>query len=87
MALSRELESLKTEKLQPRINKHQLDTLGTLLGLTAGIFTVLGTQEVINPKIAGTVSGIATVCLGYVVQRPVSEHPTTDEAEKNNITK
>jgi hypothetical protein len=86
MSLSKELNSHETEKLQLRINKHQLDTLGTLLGLTAGIFTVLGTQGIVDQKIAGTVSGIATVCLGYVVQRPASKCPTTNQAEQDNIT-
>jgi hypothetical protein len=85
MALSKELNPISIEKLQPRINKRQLDTLGTILGLTAGIFTVLGTQGVVDQKIAGTVSGIATVFLGYVVQRPASERPTTDDAENDDI--
>ena len=85
MSLSKNLDHTTTAPFQPRLNKNQLSTLGTILGLTAGIATVLGTQQVVDQKIAGTVSGIATVLLGYVVQQPASERPTTNEAEEKNI--
>ncbi|GET37431.1 hypothetical protein [Microseira wollei] len=68
-----------------KFNKNQLDTLGTILGLIAGISTVLSTQGVVDKKIAGTVGGIATVFLGYVVQRPAKSPPTTEEAEEKEI--
>lgn len=58
-------------KLQ--LTKKRLDQLGTLLGLIAGVSGVLGTNEIINPKVAGSISGIATVLLGYVVQRPSND--------------
>jgi hypothetical protein len=85
MSLSKNLVRPTTTSFEPRLNKNQLSTLGTILGLTAGIATVLGTQQVIDPKIAGTVSGIATVFLGYVVQQPATERPTTNEEEEKNI--
>lgn len=65
-----------------KLNKKQLDVLSTILGAIAGIATVLGTQEVINPKLAGTVGGVATVMLGVVTQRPADAHPTTEEVEQ-----
>lgn len=68
-----------------RLNKHQLDTLGTILGVIAGISTVLSTQGVVDKKIAGTVGGIATVFLGYVVQRPANTPPTTEQTEEKEI--
>ncbi len=68
-----------------KLNKNHLDSLGTFLGLIAGISTVLGTQDIIDPKIAGAISGVATVCLGYVVQRPANISPTTEETEEKNI--
>ena len=68
-----------------KFNKNQLDTLGTILGLIAGISTVLSTQGVVDQKIAGTVGGIATVFLGCVVQRPANSPPTTEEAEEKEI--
>ncbi len=85
MSLSKDFNSTKTIALQVKFDKNQLNTLGTILGLTAGIFTVLGTQEIISPKLAGTVSGIATVFLGYVVQQPASKAPTTNEAEEEEV--
>lgn len=64
-----------------KLNKNQLDLLGTFFGLVAGICGVLNTQHVGNPQIVGTVGGIATVFLGVVVQRPASDDPTTAQAE------
>lgn len=59
-----------------KLNKRQLDFLGTALGAIAGISTVLTTQGIVDEKLGKTVSGIAIVLLGIVVQRPVNEPPT-----------
>jgi len=72
--------------MMSKFNKNQLDLLATILGAIAGIFTVLGTQQVISPKVAGTVSGIATVLLGIIVQRPADKRPTTEEVEEKEIS-
>lgn len=66
-----------------KLNKNQLDTLGTLFGLLAAICSVLLANGVGNPKMVGTIGGISTALLGYVVQRPAEQHPTTEEAEEN----
>lgn len=71
--------------MEIKLNKNQLNILGTMLGIVAGISAVLGTQDVIDKKIAGTVGGIATVCLGYVVQRPANERPTTNQEEEREL--
>lgn len=55
------------------MRKKDLDRLGTLLGLIAGISGVLVSNQVVDPKVGGTVSGIATVFLGVVVQHPAEE--------------
>ncbi|MEI2582177.1 hypothetical protein [Scytonema sp. PRP1] len=68
-----------------KLNKNQLDLLGTILGVVAGISTVLTTQDVINAKVGGTVSGIATVLLGVVVQRPTDAEPTTQQVERKQV--
>ena len=68
-----------------RLNKNQLDILGTLCGLIAGISGVLVSQEIGDPKIVGAVGGVATVCLGVITQRPVNEAPTTEQAEQKEI--
>lgn len=60
-----------TKKLN--FTKKDLDKIATLLGLVAGISGVLGANDVIDSKTAGTVSGIATVCLGYLVQHPTNK--------------
>lgn len=65
-----------------KLNKKQLDILGTVLGVVVGTATVLGTYEIINPKVAGAVGGVATVFLGVVTQRPANTHPTTEEVEE-----
>ena len=70
-----------------RLNKNQLDILGTLCGLIAGISGVLVSQEIGDPKIVGAVGGVATVCLGVITQRPVNEAPTTEQAEQKEIQK
>lgn len=64
-----------------KFTKPQLDFLGTLCGLIAGICTVLITQEVGDRKLIGTVGGVATVVLGYVVQHPAGKRPTTEDLE------
>ena len=64
-----------------KFTKPQLDALGTLCGLIAGVCAVLTTQEVGDRKLIGTVGGIATVVLGYVVQHPAKRHPTTEDVE------
>ena len=68
-----------------RLNKNQLDILGTLFGLIAGISGVLVIQEIGDPKIVCAVGGVATVCLGVITQRPVNESPTTEQAEQKEI--
>jgi hypothetical protein len=55
------------------LTKKDLDKITTLLGLVAGISGVLGANDVINSKTAGTIGGIATVCLGYLVQYPTNK--------------
>lgn len=66
-----------------RLNKNQLNILGTTLGAIAGIASVLGSQNIISPRIAGAVGGCATVLLGVVVQRPATSHPTTEDVEEH----
>ncbi|MBD2526665.1 hypothetical protein [Nostoc sp. FACHB-133] len=68
-----------------KLNKNQLDLLGTLLGVIAGISTVLTTQGVIDQKVGGSISGIATVLLGIVVQRPADAKPTTEDLENEEV--
>ena len=63
-----------------RLNKYQLDALGTTLGLVAGIAGVIATNGY-NPQFWGLVAGLATFLLGYVTNRPATAHPTTKEVE------
>ncbi len=65
-----------------KFNQRQLDSLGTVLGTIAGISIVLTTQGIIDAKLGQTVSGIATVLLGVVVQRPENKPPTPEEVEQ-----
>ncbi len=65
-----------------KINKNQLDLLGTIFGAIAGICTVLLTQNVGDSKTIGTIGGVATVLLGVVTQRPASAAPTTEDVEE-----
>ncbi len=64
-----------------KLNKYQLDLLGTIFGIISGLCGVLVTQEVGDRKVVGTVGGFATVLLGVVVQRPADASPTTEELE------
>lgn len=68
-----------------RLNKNQLDYLGTGLGIIAAIATVLTAQEIIPKKIGGTVGGVATALLGFVVQRPADASPTTEDVEEAEV--
>ncbi|MBW4592442.1 MAG: hypothetical protein KME46_05865 [Brasilonema angustatum HA4187-MV1] len=68
-----------------KLNKNQLDVLGTFLGVVAGVSTVLSTQGVIDQKVGGSVGGIATVLLGVVVQRPTDAEPTTQQVEQEEV--
>jgi hypothetical protein len=64
-----------------KLSKRQLDSLATILGIIAGVSGVLVEFEVIPQKIGGAIGGIATIALGYIVQRPADAHPTTEEVE------
>lgn len=64
------------------MNKKQLDRLATLVGVLSGIAGVLGTTGYLSPKLAGTITGVSTICLGYLIQKPASEHPNTEDLEK-----
>lgn len=65
-----------------KLNKYQLDLLGTIFGTIAGICTVLLTQDVGDPKTVGTIGGVATVLLGIVTERPTTAAPTTEDIEE-----
>ncbi len=52
------------------MSKSTLNTLSTILGLIAGSSSLLGGTGLINHQIAGTIGGLATALLGYLVQQP-----------------
>ncbi|MEH2137160.1 hypothetical protein [Nostoc sp.] len=54
------------------MSKSTLNTLSTIVGLIAGGSSLLGSTGLINHSIAGTIGGIATAILGYLVQQPAS---------------
>lgn len=54
------------------MSKSTLNTLSTILGLIAGGSSLLGSTGIINLSTAGTIGGIATAMLGYLVQQPAS---------------
>lgn len=68
-----------------KFNKRQLDFLSTALGLAAGISGVLVANDIISPKVGGTVGGLSTVFLGYLVQRPADARPTTEQVEEREV--
>lgn len=65
-----------------KLNKYQLDLLGTIFGAISGFCGVLITQEVGDRKVVGTIGGAATVLLGVVTQRPADASPTTEDLEE-----
>ncbi len=54
------------------MSKSTLNTLSTILGLIAGGSSLLGSTGVVNHQLAGTIGGLATALLGYLVQQPAS---------------
>ncbi|MEH2437361.1 MAG: hypothetical protein V7K25_24525 [Nostoc sp.] len=54
------------------MSKSTLNTLSTIFGLIAGGSSLLGSAGVINHGVSGTVGGIATAILGYLVQQPAA---------------
>lgn len=54
------------------MSQKTLDKLATITGAVAGIASILGSTGLLNQPLAGTVAGIATAVLGYLVQRPSS---------------
>ncbi|BAZ69141.1 hypothetical protein NIES4106_39120 [Fischerella sp. NIES-4106] len=55
------------------MSQKNLDTASTVLGLIAGVASLLGGTGVIDQQVAGTVGGIATAILGYLVNRPADK--------------
>ena len=62
------------------MSKSTLNTLSTIFGLIAGGSSLLGSTGVINHTLAGTVGGLATALLGYLVQQPATaEQPQSQK--------
>ncbi len=55
------------------MSKQTLNTLSTIFGLIAGGSSLLGSAGIINHSLAGTIGGLATAMLGYLVQQPAAE--------------
>lgn len=67
-----------------RLNKYQLDFLGTVFGAIAGVATVLISSGYLNPKLGGAIAGVSTVLLGVVSNKPANASPDTSEAEEES---
>lgn len=67
--------------LQLKLSKPELDWLSTILGLTATIFTVLTTNEVIDKRLGTTVAGISAALVSVLINQPASMEPTTEHTE------
>jgi hypothetical protein len=65
-----------------RLNKYQLDLIATIIGLVGGCAGVLGANQMVDARLAGSISGISTVFLGAIVQRPALAPPTTEQVEE-----
>ncbi|WGV23476.1 hypothetical protein [Halotia branconii] len=57
------------------MNQKTLDRFSTVLGLVAGVSSVLGGSGMIGSNTATIITGISTAILGYLVQRPASDKP------------
>lgn len=68
-------------------SKKSLNKIGTVLGLVAGLTHVLGSNEVIPKKVAGSIEGCCLVLVGYILQKPADSHPTTEELEQQLVEK
>ncbi len=55
------------------MNQKTLDRVSTILGLVAGVSSVLGGAGMIGGNTAGIITGISTAILGYLVQRPAAD--------------
>lgn len=64
-----------------KFSKPELDYFSTVLGLTATIFTILTTNEVINKQLGTTVAGISAALVSVLINQPASIEPTTEETE------
>lgn len=67
--------------LQLKLSKPELDYFSTIFGLTATIFTILTTNEVIDKKLGTTVAGISASIVSVLINNPASISPTTEETE------
>ncbi|MBH8578346.1 hypothetical protein I8752_36495 [Nostocaceae cyanobacterium CENA369] len=55
------------------MSQSTLNKITTILGLVAGGSTLLGGAGLIGQGVAGTVAGIATAILGYLVHQPTAD--------------
>lgn len=62
------------------MSQSTLNTISTILGLIAGGSNLLGSTGVINTQLAGTIGGVATALLGYLVHQQAA--PTTQAPSK-----
>lgn len=68
--------------LSLKLSKPELDYFSTIFGLTATIFTILVTNEVIDKKLGTTVAGISAAIVSILINNPASIHPNTNETEE-----
>jgi hypothetical protein len=66
-----------------KFSKPELDYFSTVLGLTATIFTVLTTNEVISKQLGTTVAGISAALVSVLINQPASHAPLTEATEDN----
>ncbi|MBH8575777.1 hypothetical protein I8752_22790 [Nostocaceae cyanobacterium CENA369] len=60
------------------MSQQTLNKITTILGLIAGGSTLLGGAGLIGQGVAGTVAGVATAILGYLVhQTPSDQQPAS----------
>lgn len=56
-----------------QLNKRQLDSIATTLGIIGGVAGILTTNHILDPNLGGSIAGIAFLFLGVVTNKPPRE--------------
>lgn len=61
-----------------RFTKKQLDNYSTIFGLIGAISLVFTTNDILDKRVGGTITGVCTALVSYCVQKPTKEENNND---------
>lgn len=68
--------------MKVKLSKVDLNNYSTFLGFMIGALAILISYGWLEPKTGGTIYAILKLAEGYLINKPASRHPTTEDLEQ-----